>query len=45
MLYMAVDTSPQTKQQADGTAAFTVDTKHKGKGKGPPKNPQGKGKK
>ena len=41
----ATPASPQTNQQADGTAAFTADTKHKGKGKGPPKNPQGKGKK
>ena len=41
----AAPASPQTKQQADGTAALTVDNKHKGKGKGPPKNPQGKGKK
>ena len=41
----AAPASPQTKQKADGTAAFTVDTKHKEKGKGPPKNPQGKGKK
>ena len=41
----ATPASPQTKQQADGAAAFTVDNKHKGKGKGPPKNPQGKGKK
>ena len=38
-------TSPQINQQADGTAAFTADTKHKGKGKGPSKNPQGKGNK
>ena len=41
----ATATSPQPNQQADGTAAFTADTKHKGKGKGPSKNPQGKGKK
>ena len=41
----ATPTSPQSKQQADGTAAFTADTKHKGKGKGPSKTPQGKGKK
>ena len=41
----ATSTSPQTNQQADGTAAFTADTKHKGKGKGPSKNPQSKGKK
>ena len=42
---MATPTSPQPNQQTDGTAAFTADTKHKGKGKGPSKNPQGKGKK
>ena len=41
----ATPTSPQTNQQADGTAVFIADTKHKGKGKGPSKNPQGKGKK
>ena len=41
----ATPTSPQTNQQTDGTAAFTADTKHKGKGKRPSKNPQGKGKK
>ena len=41
----ATPTSPQTNQLVDGTAAFTADTKHKGKGKGPSKNPQGKGKK
>ena len=41
----ATPTSPQPNQQTDGTAAFTADTKHKGKGKGPSKNPQGKGKK
>ena len=41
----ATPTSRQTSQQVDGTAAFTADTKHKGKGKRPSKNPQGKGKK
>ena len=41
----ATPTSPQTNQQTDGTDAFTADTKHKGKGKRPSKNPQGKGKK
>ena len=41
----ATPTSPQTNQQVDGAAAFTADTKHKGKGKGPSKNQQGKGKK
>ena len=41
----ATPTSPQTNQQVDGTAAFTAETKHKGKGKGPSKNQQGKGKK
>ena len=40
----ATPTSPQPNKQTDGTAAFTADTKHKGKGKGPSKNPQGKGK-
>ena len=41
----ATPMSPQTSQQVDGTAVFTADTKHKGKRKGPSKNPQGKGKK
>ena len=41
----AAPASPQPTQQADSTAAFTVDNRHKAKGKGPPKNPQGKGKK
>ena len=41
----AAPASPQSTQQADSTAAFIVDNRHKGKGKGPPKNPQGKGKK
>ena len=41
----ATPTSPQTSQQVDGMAAFTADTKRKGKGKGPSKNPHGKGKK
>ena len=38
----AKPTSPQTNQQTDGTAAFTADTKHKGKGKGPSKTHRAK---
>ena len=41
----ATPASPQPNQGTDRTAAFTADTKLKGKGKGPSKNPQGKGKK
>ena len=37
--------SPQSNQDMDGTAAFTAGTKPKGKGKGPSKNQQSKGKK
>ena len=41
----ATPASPHPNHGTDGTAAFTADTKPKGKGKGPSKNPQGKGKK
>ena len=37
--------SPQSHKDVDATAAFTADTKPRGKGKGPSKNQQGKGKK
>ena len=41
----ATPTSPQSNQQTDGTATFTADTKHKGKGKGTVKKPTGQRKK
>ena len=41
----ATPASPHSNQDMDGMAAFTAGIKPKGKGKGPSKNPQGKGKK
>ena len=41
----ATTVSPQSNQDMDGTAAFTADSRPKGKGKGPSKNQQDKGEK